>query len=156
MVNYSKIYKKLINWLYIHHNVAVYEANTADCDGYYNFDTNKKYANITVNKKVDLKSKIFIILHEAGHHILNQESKTKVNLRFSGLCHSRLMRKKSDTVSLLREEILAWEKGYEISQQLKLYIPWRDYEKEMIKQYWTYIKYISMHWFGGKKNYSRS
>jgi len=86
------------------------------------------------------KHKLYSLLHEAGH-ILIQTPYAKYVRKFP-LSHQTTLYGKDYRIDVLREEYFAWDKGFDLSKELKLDINEEKYYKYARKFLWGYIKWL--------------
>lgn len=108
------------------------EGNTFSSDDHYEDKL------ITINSRQQKKTQLYCLLHEAGHAIL-RSSKERHSARFPNL--SKNKQTIAHRVDVVREEILAWEEGYALSNKLKMNIDYEDWSNYNKKHIFDYIKW---------------
>jgi len=93
---------------------------------------------IVINPRHSRKIQLYCLLHEAGHVTL-RETKDKHLTRFSNSIKNK--NSIAYRVDVVREEILAWEEGFEISKKLKFEIDFDDWLNYNKKHIFEYIKW---------------
>lgn len=111
-------------------------------------DFSKK--TIFYNSKLLNKHKIYVILHECGHKIIEENKKSKY-FKYGQVLDSRFDKRKKKSnlfrLEVLREEFEAWEVGWDLSVHLDLGLNMKDYKKFMAKQIYTYCQWaVSKDW----------
>ena len=72
---------------------------------------------IAITKKQSLKSRLYTLLHEAGHARI----RIREPLKFSGDINVGTKNRRQ-RIEILHEEFLAWDEGYTLSEELNLNI----------------------------------
>ena len=101
---------------------------------------------VLLNSQYKDENKFYTLLHECGHLITNLNKKPfleKYPLYPSDVIDGRVMKSISYRVSLVSEELIAWEKGLALAKRLNLKVDTKNYHKCMTDSIWTYIKYIT-------------
>lgn len=120
-------------------------------DGSSEYDPNENVITLSYKENDKIKNNsiiLSVLLHEAGHAaIIRGNNWNQLRFHFSSMedFHSKC-RTKNKFIDLIREEILAWEKGWAIAKELKLsetIIPWKVYHKTMQKYIWSYLRWIT-------------
>lgn len=93
---------------------------------------------ITITKKQSLRSRLYSLLHEAGHVRLRKRDP----LRFVGDLNVGVKNRR-ERIDILHEEFLAWDEGYQISEELNLNISrsnWKQFSQKNLYDYisWAY------------------
>lgn len=140
-IDYSKKdFQKLKKYLYENYKVNIVEIKNLNNDYYYPNDN-----LIELNKTSNNVSKLYSLLHEAGHLILRKNNKKKYFKFFENVANiykDECLKFKSSCIELLNEEIIAWYIGYNLSKKLKLKVQWKNYAKCMNNCIWVYVKYL--------------
>jgi hypothetical protein len=127
---------KVCDWLYIEHNITVEfgadEENEFDDVDY-----------ISICSRANYRSQLHTLLHEAGHAILAKDK--RVYKKKFPLSHKeeKYQRSKDARVDVLREEILAWEKGLDIAKMLNIRVNKTWYHHHMRTALWTYVEWAA-------------
>jgi len=74
---------------------------------------------IIINNRVKLQKQLYMLLHEAGHVML-RESETEHERRFPAALINTRRFSRAHKVDILREEVLAWEKGLEVAADFQI------------------------------------
>lgn len=105
---------------------------------------------IRIEKGLGVESKVYILLHEMGHHFLRKDWK-KFEKEFPIVAHadyvhftkktSHLNRSVKYKVSSLEEEYKAWEQGYRLGIKLGIEIDTNKWERFKSKCLMDYMQY---------------
>lgn len=101
---------------------------------------------ITINTKSKIENQLYACLHECGHLLIhlnrNYSKKYPNTYRVESLPtkHKGLVRAHKYQVDVIAEEIDAWRKGKELAKRLGIFINEKNYNDEMSKYVFTYIK----------------
>ena len=112
------------------------------------YDPNENLITLSFSKKKNDPIVLATLLHEIGHMMIIKENTwSKLTIHFSSMANPFYKCKsKMRFVDIIREEVLAWEVGWEVAKELKLdksTIPWNKYHRIMKKSLWTYLKGIT-------------
>lgn len=125
----TQIYKDqfyiLINYLEKKHNVKVIQKPYEE-DAWY-----PALNMIRLNQNLKYRERLFTLLHEAGHMLIDNTIKNKGVLCFNKNMPS-LVRSKKGFVHLMNEEILAWNYGKEMAESLNF-----KYNYDYLDEYMT-------------------
>ena len=96
------------------------------------------YPTISISTKQTKRLQLYTILHEAGHAILC--SKPDYDIRFP---YGRKQKNKSISrrIDVLREEVLAWECGYELAINLGIELDQKLWHNFVKKNLFDYVKW---------------
>lgn len=112
------------------------------------YDPNSK--NIIMAQNLLPRRRLCTLLHEAGHMLLEYALKRRKLYKriFSkGYGNWEICNKNSNyKIDVIREEILAWEKGWELARNLELRISRENYNIEMRKSLITYVQWGAGFW----------
>ena len=145
---YDRVVNTITSYLKKKHKVSVVFVSSPckdidiATDGIY-YPTERKIVVRTATKTYN--KIITTLLHEAGHAELMCLHSRKYYIYFSN-SYSReeeKIKSKNSRIDLLREEIAAWDRGYEISNRLKLNIPWQSYSKHYREAIYTNLISLS-------------
>ena len=128
---YKKYFYQLIDFLKENHNVEVVQEPGVD-DAWYSM-----LNLIYINQNLKYRERLFTLLHEAGHALIDNEIRQRDILCFNKNTPHKIRSKKS-FVHTLNEEILAWNYGKEISKCLEFKIEYNkleDYMTDCIMSY---------------------
>lgn len=101
---------------------------------------------IQINNKFKIENQLYACLHECGHLILrlNKNYKYKYPHSYKEFSkptkNKKLIKTKQCQIDIISEEIDAWNKGKWLAKKLNLNINEENYNKEMYKFVFTYIK----------------
>ena len=94
---------------------------------------------ITINKRRPKEWQVHALLHEAGHIILREETE-KYIARFPKALHPTLtIARRIDT---LREEVLAWERGKMLADELQIEINAATFHRQRTNALMKYSKWV--------------
>jgi hypothetical protein len=93
---------------------------------------------ITINSSLRCEKRLFIMLHEAGHMLLAEDD--GYDQRFPALIEQPYGNKftQANAVDVVRNEVLAWEKGLELANNLGIKInldKWNKFRKTNLHDY---------------------
>tara|TARA_Y100000310_G_scaffold25365_1_gene24290 strand:+ start:156 stop:587 length:432 start_codon:yes stop_codon:yes gene_type:complete len=93
---------------------------------------------ITINTRQNLRSQLHSLFHEAGHVLLRSDRKI-FNKKYPGL----LKRKdsKSFKLGVLKEEMMAWERGYKLAKRLGIDLDEKIWKKHSEECMYDYVKW---------------
>lgn len=140
IINYTKEhFERIERFLLEEYNIeVVYDHNTSDA--YYD-----SARIIEINNRQNIPSRLHSLLHEAGHACLRNEKRRVsfgANFPFMRKHGSSKRGDKNHRVDVVREEVLAWERAYEVAVQLGIDIDqdlWCKHRKDSLITY--------MEWF---------
>lgn len=89
---------------------------------------------ITIARKQSYKSRLYTLLHEAGHVRLRRRDPERFSEHGNAGARRRRQR-----IEILHEEFLAWDEGYVLSEELNLNIEHEDWVKFSQKNLYDYI-----------------
>jgi len=103
--------------------------------------------------KTRKRKRIYELLHECGHYLVEKNSLNKGDKRYSKQLESLYDGRKEYSleyrIEVLREEFDAWERGWRLGERLGLNIDYWCYKKFMTESIASYCDWIS------KKNYEK-
>ena len=91
---------------------------------------------IAISNKQSVNSKLFTLLHEAGHYLLREENKNMFPTRSGGRRETKGYR-----VEVLHEEFLAWDRGLELAGSLGVKVDPVTWKKITHKHLYDYISW---------------
>ena len=94
---------------------------------------------ITINTRQNLRSQLHSLFHEAGHVLIRSNSK-KFNEKYPGFMKRK--NSKSFKLSVLREEIVAWERGYKLAKRLGIDLDEKWWERHSEECIYDYVKWV--------------
>ncbi len=101
---------------------------------------------ITISNRQSLISKFYTLLHEAGHWRLRRQDD-----RFAESSRSPGRKNKSQRLEVLHEEFLAWDTGYRLAEEMKLWVDDAEWKRISHKHLYDYVSWTHKpHEFGGK------
>ena len=97
---------------------------------------------ITLRNQKNKDKMMYSFLHECGHIIVSDKRSYKKNYKIlnKGYVDGRHTKGLLYKYKQLREEILAWEKGFKLSKKLGININKEEYDEYASKCFNTYIK----------------
>ncbi len=94
---------------------------------------------IHVNQNLQYRERLFTLLHEAGHALIDNEIRHKDILCFNkNTPHS--IRSKKNYVHVLNEEILAWNYGKQLAKSLDFKIDYFRFDEYMSDCIMSYVR----------------
>lgn len=129
-----KEFKKITKWV----ESQGFTVRFSKCD-----EVNYTDREITLHHSQNKDKMIYSFLHECGHIIVSNKKSYKKNFKILNKAHIDGRHTKSNLFKYkqLREEILAWEKGFKLSKRLGIDINKEEYDKYASVCFNTYIKY---------------
>jgi len=96
---------------------------------------------ITVNTRQSKEKQLYSLLHEAGHLLLSEREDYDSN--FSDIIQQPFKKKfsRANAVSVVRNEVLAWEKGYELAMEMGIEIDKDKWNKLRDTCLFNYLKW---------------
>ncbi len=128
---YKKYFYQLVNHLNDEHNIKVVQKPDID-DAWY-----PMLNLIYINQNLKYRERLFTLLHEAGHSLIDNQIRHKDILCFNKNTPHRI-RSKKGFVHTLNEEILAWNYGKELAKRLEFKLEYNkleDYMTDCIMSY---------------------
>ena len=119
-----------------------YVETSSTCQDEVCFNTKK----IIINSRQSSKNMLYSLLHEAGHILIDKNTKSFLNrasIYPPIINDKRKKRSVKYRVSLISEELEAWKRGFTLAKKLKVNIDKEDYFDQMNKNVWTYIKWAA-------------
>lgn len=116
-----------------------------ECDyTYYNISEKKIY----IYSRMQIKKKMFFLLHEAGHHAFRQNKllQNKFASPSKGINQAALTKKAR--LDHLREEFAAWEIAFELADEFDIDIDYADMRIQLQSCLTEYIE-----WFKNPKKF---
>ena len=137
----KKAKQKLKKWLK-NHNLALLPAKL---DQYC-----PHTKSVSFNKRQKLEKQVYSILHECGHHIIqeSEDYEEKYKIQANGLFDGRKQKSLRWRIDLLREEFDCWDKGKVLAKELKIKIDEKKYDIHAAECLKTYC-----HWVLEPKDY---
>lgn len=148
--NYTRALDKLTHW---GHNEG-YEKIIFDHNDVSYIDWKTKTLNtpleIKIQGKYPIEIKVYILLHELGHHILRKDwDEFKRVLPISAHAEHvhffkkdlKYKRRLKYNVSCMEEEFKAWDEGYKLASILDIRIDdkkWQDFKSKCLMSYMRY------------------
>lgn len=100
------------------------------------YDTDTRV--ITINKRHVLKSQLYILLHEYGHHCIVRDE--RLNKKFATIIDRDPNNTLSEQILAIEEEVLAWNFGEEVAKILDIDLTGKDYQVLKAKCLKSHIK----------------
>lgn len=96
---------------------------------------------ITINSKQSKERQLYSLLHEAGHLLLSREE--DYSLKFSDIIEQPFKKRfsRANAVSVVRNEVLAWEKGYDLAKMLNIPIDDKKWNRMRDGCLYNYLKW---------------
>ena len=91
---------------------------------------------IVISNRQSLISKFYTLLHEAGHWRLRTQDE-----RFAKSSRSPGRKNKSQRLDVLHEEFLAWDTGYRLAREMKLYVDDEAWKRISHKHLYDYVSW---------------
>lgn len=133
----TKIYKDqyytLLNHIKDNHNVNVVQKPYEE-DAWY-----PALNMIRVNSNLKYRERLFTLMHEAGHMIIDNSIKNKGVLCFNKSVPWSV-RSKKGFVHLMNEEILAWNYGKELAENLNFKYNYDDLDSYMTNCIMSHVR----------------
>ena len=133
----EEFYKIVENWAYNRGFKVVEEQN----------GTNSVYINsflITINASQGLENRLFSLLHECGHILLCQNEKRYKEAFpgvWNGIQDKRKSRSRFFRVSVVEEEMMAWNEGLKLAKDLNIDINEDKWNKHKTDCLYTYLRW---------------
>jgi len=114
--------RKIINWL--RENKLVLRAGKAD-------EYHPAARMITYSRRHKEEKQIYSILHECGHYLIQEEDdyEIKYKTQIEGYKDGRKKRSLRWRIDYLKEEMLAWDVGKQLAEELGITINEKEYDK---------------------------
>lgn len=130
---YKKYYKTLVDYLLDTYKIGVIEQYNAEDAWYPNLNL------IYINKNLKYRERLFCLLHESGHAIIDNDIRRENVLCFNkNIPH--YIRSKKNYVHTLNEEILAWNYGKQLMKTLEFKVEENKLEEYMTDCIMSYVK----------------
>ena len=96
---------------------------------------------ITINSRQTLRNQLYTLLHEAGHFILYREYEHET--LFPDLIRQPFKKRfsKANAVSVISNEVMAWEAGRQLALKLGIEIDTAKWNKMKIRCLYDYMKW---------------
>jgi len=96
---------------------------------------------ITINSRQTLQNQLYTLLHEAGHYILYKEY--EYDILFPDMIYQPFKKKpnKANVVSVISNEVMAWETGRQLALALGVEIETDKWNKLKNKCLYDYVKW---------------
>ena len=134
MNKYKNYFHEISN--YLNNNLDIVVVLTYNSDGDFWFPALRR---ILINKNNQWRERYYALLHESGHARLDIESEKMRSMKMVDQFKENI-RSKKDFVSLLNEEILAWNIGKSLAFQLGHDINSEKYNKTKTSCIMSYVK----------------
>ena len=126
---------KLVLWIESKGYIVIEECRSAD---YILFEDKE----IFINSQYKWENKLYTLLHECGHYLLNETKDTFLEMYPvypPAIVDKRVVNSLAYKVSILSLELKAWERGWRLAKRLNLIIDQKNYHKSMVEALWTYV-----------------
>jgi len=115
----------------------VVDYDSSGFDEFWHNDGTGDAGTISINSSHPLSEQVNILAHEAGHVLLRADKK-----------HTFYFPDQSSDsdvgrIEVFREEVLAWEKGRELLENLKLFYKVESWRQSYRKSLLNYVKWVS-------------
>jgi hypothetical protein len=148
--NYTKALDKLTQWAYKEgYKTVTFDHNDISYIDWQTRTLNTPY-EIRIQGKYPIEIKVYILLHELGHHILRKDwdeftrvlpiSAYAEHVHFF-LNDGKYKRRVQYKVSCMEEEFKAWDEGYKLAGSLEIRInekKWHDLKSKCLMGYMRY------------------
>ena len=100
---------------------------------------------ITYNKKLNEENRLYTVLHECGHLLVQQNAQSyekRYKSKVQGLFDKRKCRSLRWRIDFLREEYDAWDRGFSLAKRLKIPIDeerYYNYASKCLKSYCRWV-----------------
>lgn len=131
--NYKQYFYTLIDFLQKEKNVEVIQKSGIEDAWYPHLNL------IRINNNLQYRERLFTLLHEAGHAIIDNDIRYKDVLCFNKNTPHKI-RSKKGFVHTLNEEILAWNYGKELAKTLGFKIDFIRLEEYMTDCIMSYTR----------------
>jgi len=127
---------KLIDW--IKKKGFIYEEGKNDL-----YEPTEK--KIYVNKRLNKQNKLYSVLHECGHLLVQQNIfsyEKRYKSQVDGIFDKRKCRSLRWRIDFLKEEYDAWDRGYRLAKRLKIPINkerYYDYASKCLESYCEWV-----------------
>ena len=128
----------LANWLYDKgYNLHV---DTDETNAFYREDK-----LICIDSRMGIEKRLYTLIHECGHLLIEDRwsAYAKKYLHAGVRGDGRKMRSAKYRVSIIEEEVEAWEKGYRLAKRLNLYIDEEGFVKDKTEALMSYFEWAS-------------
>lgn len=142
---YKEYYKKLSVYLIENYDIGIIEQPDAE-DAWY-----PQLNLIYINKNLKYRERLFCLLHESGHAIIDNSIRQKDIMCFNKNTPHRIKSKKS-YIHTLNEEILAWNYGKQLIKELNFSIEENKLEEYMTDCVMSYIRQGLLSLYGQNVN----
>tara|TARA_R110000824_G_scaffold282955_6_gene471241 strand:+ start:442 stop:888 length:447 start_codon:yes stop_codon:yes gene_type:complete len=137
---YRYFIERIENFLFDKHEIEVYYDQ--EYENVYFQDLKR----IELSSRQSFRSRLHTLLHEAGHVNIRSEAigplSFKSRFPFMKSPGYRVRGNKNHRIDILREEVLAWEKGRELAETLGIPIEdewWSKHRQDALKSYVEWI-----------------
>lgn len=136
---YDEYLELIQSYLYTFYGIEVYFDRSYEDAYYHDGPEIHEDDYITINKRRPKEWQVHALLHEAGHIILREETEKYV-ARFPKALHPTLtIARRIDT---LREEVLAWERGKMLADELQIEINAATFHRQRTNALMKYSKWV--------------
>jgi len=120
-------------------HLELYLIDKKSIDVIFGRDEDNAYYNeqrcVTINTRQNLRSQLHSLFHEAGHVLIRSDQR---NFKKNYPGFSKRKNSKSFKISVLKEEIVAWERGHKLAKRLGIDLDekwWKKHSEECIYEY---------------------
>lgn len=94
---------------------------------------------VKVPSRLRLRNQLIVLLHECGHHVIGDAPRYVMG--YQSEHDGNKSRSLHHRLTVLEEEMEAWHRGWDLSQQLKLSVDKTSYDKEKVARLRTYLEW---------------
>jgi len=133
----EEYFKKVANWAYNKGFKVILEHNSNNIvclNAYF----------ITINASQGAENRLFSLLHECGHVLLCSDEKRYKEAFpgvWDGVQDKRRSRSRFFRISLVEEEIAAWNEGLKLAKMLGIKINQKNWDKHKTDCLYTYLRW---------------
>lgn len=103
---------------------------------------------IYVNSNTTFEEQMYTLLHECGHHLIHETAIKDFDLyleKFNHGYYTQTLNEESlaRKMSILSEEIEAWNRGFNLARRLQLFVNIHNYEEYKNSCLRSYVRWVS-------------
>ena len=117
--NYKQYIERIVAFLQIEYNVDVVFERDGETALFHDRRGIVPGDFIVVNNRVTRQRQLYLLLHEAGH-VLLRECEREHKRRYPAAVISGKRATRAHKIDILREEVMAWEKGRDIAADFQV------------------------------------
>ena len=142
---YKNQFYRLKDYIEEFYNIRIDQAKNQDDE----WDPNEGV--IRLNKNLKYRERLFSLIHELGHVIIDSETKIYGTMCFSKN-YPKSVRSKKQFIHVINEEVIAWNKGKEAITFLNFKYNENQLDEYMSKCLMSYVKENLINIYGEKIN----